>query len=232
MPLSGSATSCGRASPPSRSSGCRRRRDDVSAQEPKRASSSSMRPQPSSRRWASRSSRDVDKSGFQKIADPYLDKLAKELGPHAEKIKNLIRGDQLTLNELRLPGRSRSMLAAVSPGDPTSFLQPHTSRRGGRDRPAMTQSRDDGDVDGDRRQTGVAAAASSEMAGARPARTGPDDAVRRPVLRLLAVGDRRHRRRAPSAIPGCGCRRSPRRCSSTRSSSAPRSPPAATIISI
>ena len=34
---------------------------------------------------------DVDKSGFQKIADPYLDKLAKELGPHAVKIKNLIR---------------------------------------------------------------------------------------------------------------------------------------------
>jgi TRAP-type transport system periplasmic protein len=36
----------------------------------------------------------VDKSGFQKIADPYLDKLAKELGPHAEKIKNLIRSIQ------------------------------------------------------------------------------------------------------------------------------------------
>jgi TRAP-type transport system periplasmic protein len=34
---------------------------------------------------------DVDKAGFTKIADPYLDKLAKELGPHAEKIKNLIR---------------------------------------------------------------------------------------------------------------------------------------------
>jgi tripartite ATP-independent transporter DctP family solute receptor len=34
---------------------------------------------------------DVDKSGFIKIADPYLDKLSKELGPHAEKIKNLIR---------------------------------------------------------------------------------------------------------------------------------------------
>ena len=33
----------------------------------------------------------VDKSGFTKIADPYLDKLAKDLGPHAEKIKNLIR---------------------------------------------------------------------------------------------------------------------------------------------
>jgi TRAP-type transport system periplasmic protein len=34
---------------------------------------------------------DVDKSGFTKIADPYLDKLAKELGPHAEKVKDLIR---------------------------------------------------------------------------------------------------------------------------------------------
>jgi tripartite ATP-independent transporter DctP family solute receptor len=37
---------------------------------------------------------DVDKSGFTAIADPYLDKLAKELGPHAEKIKNLIRAIQ------------------------------------------------------------------------------------------------------------------------------------------
>ncbi len=34
---------------------------------------------------------DVDKSGFTAVADPYLDKLASELGPHAEKIKNLIR---------------------------------------------------------------------------------------------------------------------------------------------
>ena len=34
---------------------------------------------------------DVDKKSFTAIADPYLDKLAKELGPHAEKIKNLIR---------------------------------------------------------------------------------------------------------------------------------------------
>ncbi|THD47107.1 MAG: TRAP transporter substrate-binding protein [Bradyrhizobium sp.] len=34
---------------------------------------------------------DVDKSGFTAIADPYLDKLARELGPHAEKIKTLIR---------------------------------------------------------------------------------------------------------------------------------------------
>ena len=34
---------------------------------------------------------DVDKAGFIKIADPYLDKLSRELGPHAEKVKNLIR---------------------------------------------------------------------------------------------------------------------------------------------
>jgi len=34
---------------------------------------------------------DVDKSGFVAVADPLLDKLAHELGPHAEKIKNLIR---------------------------------------------------------------------------------------------------------------------------------------------
>jgi tripartite ATP-independent transporter DctP family solute receptor len=34
---------------------------------------------------------DVDKSSFTEIADPYLDKLAKELGPHAEKLKDMIR---------------------------------------------------------------------------------------------------------------------------------------------
>src|SRR6478672_4213956 len=34
---------------------------------------------------------DVDKSGFQKIADPYLDKMSAELGPHATKVKDLIR---------------------------------------------------------------------------------------------------------------------------------------------
>jgi len=34
---------------------------------------------------------DEDKKSFTAIADPYLDKLAKELGPHAEKLKNLIR---------------------------------------------------------------------------------------------------------------------------------------------
>ena len=36
----------------------------------------------------------VDKKSFTAIADPYLDKLAKDLGPHAEKIKTLIRAIQ------------------------------------------------------------------------------------------------------------------------------------------
>jgi len=34
---------------------------------------------------------DVDKTSFTAVADPYLDKLAKQLGQHAEKIKDLIR---------------------------------------------------------------------------------------------------------------------------------------------
>src|SRR5258708_3615143 len=33
---------------------------------------------------------DVDKSGFVKLAEPYPEKLAKELGPHAAKIQQLI----------------------------------------------------------------------------------------------------------------------------------------------
>ena len=33
---------------------------------------------------------DVDKSGFVRLAEPYLQKLAKELGPHAEKTERLI----------------------------------------------------------------------------------------------------------------------------------------------
>ena len=33
---------------------------------------------------------DVDKASFIKVAAPYLDKLAKDLGPHAVKIKDLI----------------------------------------------------------------------------------------------------------------------------------------------
>src|SRR5436190_351755 len=34
---------------------------------------------------------DVDKTGFHKVADPYLDKMSAELGPHATKVKDIIR---------------------------------------------------------------------------------------------------------------------------------------------
>jgi TRAP-type C4-dicarboxylate transport system substrate-binding protein len=37
---------------------------------------------------------DVDKSGFTKVADPYLEKMAKDLGPHAAKIQQLISAIQ------------------------------------------------------------------------------------------------------------------------------------------
>jgi hypothetical protein len=33
---------------------------------------------------------DVDKSGFITVAAPYLEKMAKDLGPHAAKIQQLI----------------------------------------------------------------------------------------------------------------------------------------------
>ena len=38
---------------------------------------------------------DVDKSGFQKIADPYLDRMSADFGPHTSKIKSDPR-NQLT----------------------------------------------------------------------------------------------------------------------------------------
>ena len=34
---------------------------------------------------------DVDKAGFMTAAAPMIDKLSKELGPHAEKIVALVR---------------------------------------------------------------------------------------------------------------------------------------------
>ena len=37
---------------------------------------------------------DVDKSGFIKVANPYLEKMAKDLGPHAAKIQQLISAIQ------------------------------------------------------------------------------------------------------------------------------------------
>ena len=64
---------------------------DVSAQEPKRAFELERSAATKLEKMGVKIVADVDKAGFQKIANPYLDKLAKELGPHAEKIKDLIR---------------------------------------------------------------------------------------------------------------------------------------------
>jgi tripartite ATP-independent transporter DctP family solute receptor len=64
---------------------------DVSLQEPKRAFELERSAAAKLEKMGVKIVTDVDKAGFQKIADPYLDKLAKELGPHAEKIKTLIR---------------------------------------------------------------------------------------------------------------------------------------------
>ena len=64
---------------------------DVSVQEPKRAFDLEHTAATKLEKMGVKIVTDVDKASFQKIADPYLDKLAKELGPHAEKIKTLIR---------------------------------------------------------------------------------------------------------------------------------------------
>jgi tripartite ATP-independent transporter DctP family solute receptor len=64
---------------------------DVSLQEPKRVFELERAAAAKLEKIGVKIVADVDKSCFQKIADPYLDKLAKELGPHADKIKTLIR---------------------------------------------------------------------------------------------------------------------------------------------
>ncbi len=64
---------------------------DVSTQEPTKAFGLEGQAAAKLKSMGVRIVADVDKSGFQKIAEPYLDKLAKELGPHADKVKTLIR---------------------------------------------------------------------------------------------------------------------------------------------
>ena len=64
---------------------------DVSTQEPKRAFELEKAAAAKLEKMGVKIVKDVDKGSFQKIADPYLDKLAKELGPHADKVKDLIR---------------------------------------------------------------------------------------------------------------------------------------------
>ena len=64
---------------------------DVSLQEPKRGFELEHAAAGKLEKIGVKINRDVDKAGFQKIADPYLDKLAHDLGPHAEKIKTLVK---------------------------------------------------------------------------------------------------------------------------------------------
>jgi len=64
---------------------------EVSLQEPRRAFELERSAAGKLEKMGVKIVTDVDKGGFQKIADPYLDKLAKDLGPHADKIKTLIR---------------------------------------------------------------------------------------------------------------------------------------------
>jgi tripartite ATP-independent transporter DctP family solute receptor len=64
---------------------------DVSVQEPARAFELEKAAAAKLEKIGVKIVKDVDKASFQKIADPYLDKLAKDLGPHADKIKTLIR---------------------------------------------------------------------------------------------------------------------------------------------
>jgi tripartite ATP-independent transporter DctP family solute receptor len=66
--------------------------NDVSMQEPKMAFGLERQAATKLQGMGVKIVTDVDKASFQKIADPYLDKLAKDLGPHADKIKTLIRG--------------------------------------------------------------------------------------------------------------------------------------------
>lgn len=67
---------------------------DVSTQEPKKAFDLEHAAAGKLKAIGIKIVTDVDKSGFSKISDPMLDKLAKELGPHADKVKTLIKAVQ------------------------------------------------------------------------------------------------------------------------------------------
>jgi tripartite ATP-independent transporter DctP family solute receptor len=64
---------------------------EISAKEPAKASELEKTAAAKLKSLGVKIVEDVDKKGLAAIADPYLDKLANDLGPHAEKIKNLIR---------------------------------------------------------------------------------------------------------------------------------------------
>ena len=64
---------------------------EVSTKEPKKAFEMEQQAAAKLKSMGVKVISDVDKTGFRTIADPYLDKLATGLGPHAGKIKTLIR---------------------------------------------------------------------------------------------------------------------------------------------
>jgi TRAP-type transport system periplasmic protein len=64
--------------------------DEVNRQEPAKALDLEHQSETKLKSIGVKVVRDVDKSGFVKVAAPYLDKLARELGPHAVKIQQLI----------------------------------------------------------------------------------------------------------------------------------------------
>src|SRR3954453_2473939 len=65
--------------------------DEISAKEPAKAFELEKAAATKLKSLGVKIVEDVDKKGFAAIYDPYLDKLARDLGPHAEKIKTLIR---------------------------------------------------------------------------------------------------------------------------------------------
>src|SRR5579864_6646568 len=65
--------------------------DEVNSKQPAKAMELEHQSQDKLRSIGVKVVTDVDKSGFIAVADPLLDKLAHDLGPHAEKIKNLIK---------------------------------------------------------------------------------------------------------------------------------------------
>jgi TRAP-type transport system periplasmic protein len=65
--------------------------DEVNSKQPAKAMELEHQSQDKLRSIGVKVVTDVDKSGFTAVADPLLDKLAHDLGPHAEKIKTLIR---------------------------------------------------------------------------------------------------------------------------------------------
>jgi TRAP-type transport system periplasmic protein len=64
--------------------------DEVNRQEPAKALDLEHQSEDKLKSMGVKVVRDVDKSGFVKVAGPYLDKMAKDLGPHAAKIQQLI----------------------------------------------------------------------------------------------------------------------------------------------